>query len=55
MFKNIRLVILFDMRLNPSFKTTTSFGNIARTAASTSKYLTRKYFKSLESGSLYEK
>ena len=39
MFKNMRLVILFDMLLNPSFKMTTSFANIARTAASTSKYI----------------
>ena len=30
MFKNMRLVILFDMLLNPSFKMTTSFVNIAR-------------------------
>ena len=34
MFKNMGLVILFDMFLNPSFKMTTSFANIARTAAS---------------------
>ena len=38
MFKNIRIVILFDMILNPSFKMTTSFANIARTIASTSKF-----------------
>ena len=38
MFKNVRLVILFDMLLNPSFKMTTSFANVARTAASTSKF-----------------
>ena len=50
MFKNMRLVILFDMFLNPSFKMTTSFANIARTTASTSKD-----FKSTEIGSLYEK
>ena len=37
MFKNMRLVILFDMLLNPSFKIPTSFANIARTTASTSK------------------
>ena len=35
MFKNMRLVILFDMLLNPSFKMTTNFANIARTTAST--------------------
>ena len=39
MFKNMRLVILFDMLLNPSFKMTTSFANIARTTASTSKFI----------------
>ena len=38
MFKNMRLVILFDMLLNPSFKMT-SFANIARTTASTSKFI----------------
>ena len=31
MLKNMRLVILFDIILNPSFKMTTSFVNIART------------------------
>ena len=35
MFKNMRLVILFDMLLNPSFKITTSFASVARTTAST--------------------
>ena len=39
MFKNMRLVILFDMLLNPSFKMTTGFANVARTAASTSKFI----------------
>ena len=39
MFKNMRLVIVFDMLLNPSFKMTTSFANVARTAASTSKFI----------------
>ena len=34
---NMRLII-FDMLLNRSFKMTTSFANIARTTASTSKY-----------------
>ena len=53
MFKNMRLVILFDMLLNPSFKMTSSFANIARTTASTSKYIyIRKDFKSLGIGSL---
>ena len=36
MFENMRLVILFDMLFNPSFKMTTSFTNIARTTASAS-------------------
>ena len=39
MFKNMRLVILFDMLINPSFKMTTSFANIAKTRASTSKFM----------------
>ena len=39
MFKNVRLVILFDMLLNPCFKIMTSFANIARTAASKSKFI----------------
>ena len=38
MVKYMRLVILFDMLLNPSFKMT-SFPNIARTTASTSKFI----------------
>ena len=56
MFKNMRLVILFDMLLNPSFKMMTSFTNIARTTqlAQVNLY-TRKDFKSLGVGSLYEK
>ena len=37
MFENMKLVILFDMLLSPSFKMTTSFANISRTTASTSK------------------
>ena len=39
MVKNMRLVILFDMLLNPTFKLTASFANIARTTASTSKFI----------------
>ena len=35
----LRFVILFDMLLNPSFKMTTSFANIARTTASTNKFI----------------
>ena len=37
MFKNMRLVIPIDMFLNPSFKMT-SFANIARTKATSSKF-----------------
>ena len=37
MFKNMRIVILFDMFLNPSFDK--SFANIARTTARTSKFV----------------
>ena len=33
MLKNMRLVILSDMLVNPSFKMTTSFAKIARTTA----------------------
>ena len=36
MFRNVRLVILFDIFLNPSFKMVTSFANVARRTASTS-------------------
>ena len=39
MFKNMRLAILFDMFLNPSFKITTSFANIARITVSTSEFI----------------
>ena len=45
MFKNIRLIILFDMLFNPSFKMTTIFTNVARTTASTSKFIYWKRFK----------
>ena len=38
MFKNIRLVILFNMLLSPSFKMTT-FANVARTAAIASRFI----------------
>ena len=37
--KNMRLVLLFDMLLNPSFKMMTGFANLARTAASKSKFI----------------
>ena len=39
MFKNMRLVNVFDMFFNPSFKMTTSFANIAKTTASTSTFI----------------
>ena len=45
MFIKKMKLILFDMFLNPSFKMTTSFANIARATTSTSKLNTRKYFK----------
>ena len=38
-FKNMRLAIPFDMLLNPSFKMTTSFANIARTTGKRSKFI----------------
>ena len=55
MFKNMRLVILFEIFLNPSFKMMTNFANIVRTTPSTSKLNTRKDYKSSGTGSLYEK
>ena len=39
MFENMRLVILFDMFLNPSLKMKTSFDNTARTTASASTFI----------------
>ena len=39
MFKNMRLVIRFDIFLNPSFNMTTTFTNVARTTANTSKFI----------------
>ena len=39
MFHNMRLVVLFDVFLNPSFKITTHFANVARTTARTSKFI----------------
>ena len=35
----MRVVILFDMLLNPSSKMTASFANMARTTAGTSKFI----------------
>ena len=45
MFKNVRLAILFDMFLNPSFKITTSFANVAWTTASTIKFIYYERFQ----------
>ena len=39
MFKIIRLLILFDMVLNPSFKMTTRFANVAGATASKSQFI----------------
>ena len=44
-FKNMRLAILLDMLLNPSFKMRTSFANIGRTTASTSKFTYQERFR----------
>ena len=38
-FKVLICSILFDMFLNPTFKMTTSFTNLARTTANTSKFI----------------
>ena len=38
-FKNMRLILLFYMFFNPSFKMTTSFASIASTTASPSKFI----------------
>ena len=51
----MRLVILFDMLLKPSFKMTTGFANVARTSASTSKFIYQERFQTLRIGSLYPK
>ena len=39
MVKNMKLVIFFDMFLNPSLKMTVSFAKIARITASTVKFI----------------
>ena len=52
--KNMRL-IFFDTLLNPSFKMTTSFANIASTIASTSKFIYQERFQILGIESFYEK
>ena len=45
MFKDMRLIIRFDMFLNPSFKMMTSFANIAKTTASTNKFTQQERFE----------
>ena len=45
MFKSMRVVILFAMFLNPSFKMTTSFANVARTTVNTSKFIYQEKFQ----------
>ena len=45
MFKTMRVVILFDMLLNSSFKLMTSFTNVARTTASTIKFIYEERFQ----------
>ena len=44
MFKNMILVILFDMLLNPTFRMMTRFATVARTVASTSRFLYLEIF-----------
>ena len=44
MFKNMILLMLFDIFFNSSFKMTTDFANIARTTTSTSKFVYWKRF-----------
>ena len=44
MFKNMRLPILFDVPVDPTFKMLTGFVNIARTSASTSNFIYWKRF-----------
>ena len=39
MFKNMRLVMLFEMFLNPGFEMTISFANVARSTVTTSKFI----------------
>ena len=45
MFKNMKVVILFDMFHNPSSKMTTRLVNIAITTASTSKRVYNERFQ----------
>ena len=39
MFKNMRIAILLDMVLNPSFKMTRSVANVAEATANKSKFI----------------
>ena len=56
MFKNMRLVIHFDMFLNPSFKMTTKVSPIKlELQLAQVNFNTRKYFKSSGIGHLFEK
>ena len=55
MFKNMRLVILFDILLNSSFKMTASFANKLELQLAQVILYTRKDSKSSGIGSLYEK
>ena len=55
MFKNTRLVIIFKMFLNPSFKMTKGLANILELQLAQVNLYARKDFKSLGIGSLYEK
>ena len=43
----MRFLIVFEMFLNPDFKFTTCFDNVARTAASKSKFKYQESFKLL--------
>ena len=45
MFKNMRLLFLFNILLNPSFKMTIRFANVAKTKSSTSKFIYYERFQ----------
>ena len=51
----MKLVILFNMLLDPNFKMTTSFANIAGLQLAQVNLYNRKDFKSSGVGCLYEK
>ena len=51
----MRLVILFNIILNPSFKMAISSANIAKTMLAQVNLYNSKYFESLGIGSWYEK